>query len=94
MNNKLCFLISPGKVASLQVGKKHLQHRIAHKDHAKEKHNWAGDDAKAEVGTVHYIGKRLYLAEFGDDVLPLAPDSRNSLSNLLFSCAFRRKLYL
>ena len=54
---------------AFQVGKKHLQHRIAHKDHAKEKHNGAGDDAKAEVGAVHYIGKRLYLAEFGDDVL-------------------------
>ena len=55
--------------ASLQVGKKHLQHRIAHKDHAKEKHNGAGDDAETKVGTVHYIGKCLYLTEFGDDVL-------------------------
>ena len=61
--------------ASLQVGKKHLQHRIAHKDHAKEKHDGAGDDAETEVGAVHYIGKRLYLAEFGDDVLSHLTDA-------------------
>ena len=61
--------------ASLQVGKKHLQQRIAHKDHAKEKHDGAGDDAEAKVGTVHYIGKCLYLTEFGDDVLPHLTDA-------------------
>ena len=61
--------------ASLQVGKKHLQHRIAHKDHAKEKHDGAGDDAETKVGTVHYIGKGLDLAEFGDDVLSHLTDA-------------------
>ena len=60
---------------AFQVGKKHLQHRIAHKDHAKEKHNGAGDDAETKVGTVHYIGKRLDLAEFGDDVLSHLTDA-------------------
>ena len=54
---------------AFQIGEKHLQHRVAHEDHAKKEHNGAGDDAKAEVGTVHHIGKCLYLAEFGDDVL-------------------------
>lgn len=61
--------------ASLQVGKKHLQHRIAHKDHAKEKHNGAGDDAESKVGAVHHIGKCLDLAEFGDDVLSHLTDA-------------------
>lgn len=60
---------------AFEVGKKHLQHRIAHKDHAKEKHDGAGDDAEAKVGTVHYIGKCLYLTEFGDDVLSHLTDA-------------------
>ena len=55
--------------AALEVGEKHLQHRVAHEDHAKEEHNGAGDDAKAEVGTVHHIRKRLDLVELRDDVL-------------------------
>ena len=55
---------------AFQIGEKHLQHRVAHKDHAKEKHNGAGDDAKAEVGAVHHICKCLDLTEFGDDILP------------------------
>ena len=54
---------------SFQIGEKHLQHRVAHEDHAKKEHNGAGDDAKTEVGAVHYIGKGLYLAELRDDVL-------------------------
>ena len=61
--------------AALQVGEKHLQHRVAHEDHAKKEHNGAGDDAKAEVGTVHHICKCLYLAEFGDDVLSHLTDA-------------------
>ena len=60
---------------AFQVGKKHLQHRIAHKDHAKKEHDGAGDDAETKVGTVHYIGKHLYLAEFGDDVLSHLTDA-------------------
>lgn len=60
---------------AFQVGKKHLQHRIAHKDHAKEKHNGAGDDAETKVGTVHYIGKGLDLVELRNDVLPHLTDA-------------------
>ena len=55
--------------SAFEVGKKHLQHRVAHKDHAKEEHDGAGDDAKAEVGAVHHIRKRLDLLELRDDVL-------------------------
>ena len=61
--------------SAFQIGEKHLQHRIAHKDHAKEKHNGAGDDAETKVGAVHHIGKCLYLAEFGDDVLSHLTDA-------------------
>ena len=60
---------------AFQVGKKHLQHRVAHKDHAKEKHNGAGDDAKAEVGAVHHIRQGLDLAELRNDVLPHLTDA-------------------
>ena len=59
----------------LRLAKKHLQHRVAHKYHAKEKHDGAGDDAETKVGTVHYIGKCLYLTEFGDDVLSHLTDA-------------------
>ena len=54
---------------AFQVGKKHLQHRIAHKDHAKEKHNGAGDDAETKVGAVHHIRQGLDLIELRNDVL-------------------------
>ena len=54
---------------AFQIGEKHLQHRVAHEDHAKKEHNGAGDDAKAEVGAVHHIRKRLDLIELRNDVL-------------------------
>ena len=55
--------------SAFQVGEKHLQHRIAHKDHAKEKHNGAGDDAETKVGAVHHIRQGLDLIELRNDVL-------------------------
>ena len=60
---------------AFQIGEKHLQHRVAHEDHAKEEHDGAGDDAKAEVGAVHHIRKRLDLIELRYDVLSHLTDA-------------------
>ena len=54
---------------AFEVGEKHLDDRVAHEDHAKEEHNGAGDDAKAEVGAVHHIRQGLNLIELRNDVL-------------------------
>ena len=58
---------------AFQVGKKHLQHRVAHKYHAKEKHDGAGDDAETEVRAVYHVRERLDLIELRNDVLTLSP---------------------
>ena len=60
---------------AFQIGEKHLQHRVAHEDHAKKEHNGAGDNAKTEVGAVHHIRKRLDLIELRDDVLSHLTDA-------------------
>jgi len=54
---------------AFEVGEKHLDDRVAHKDNTEQQHDGAGDDAKAEVGAVHHIRKRLDLLELRDDVL-------------------------
>ena len=60
---------------AFEVGEKHLDDRVAHEDHAKKEHNGAGDDAKAEVGAVHHVRKRLDLIELRDDVLSHLTDA-------------------
>ena len=55
--------------SAFEVGKKHLQHRVAHKDDAEQQHNGAGDDAETKVGAVHHIRQGLDLIELRNDVL-------------------------
>ena len=54
---------------AFEVGEKHLQHRVAHEDHAKKEHNGAGDDAETEVRAVYHVRERLDLIELRNDVL-------------------------